>query len=496
MNFSALSRHGAFVVVLVFYGAILALQFNHGLASGDGHGIVRATQALLNGGQLEVSRPPGHPTTEFYLFGAIGWILQKGVGVEFDDQVFLVCQAAGALATLVIFYNLLYRLGATRGRALLATICLAFSAQFFFNAVDGEEFDFGLLFLLVAVRFLVVPAAKPLFTRLSLSIFCFALATGCRPELVFAAVIFPIYCLIKPELGRRYALFSLALLAIAVSVVWMPILLMGIRAPYTAGMNLRESILGGVYRIVFQAFTPPVFLLLCWTLISALREWSRQIQSPNFVFTISCLAPVTFLAVFFLHPSKAAHLLVALPFLLLLAVDRSPALVLALAFFTLLGTVVNIDIFKDRQLVRPFFVPGTYFQAVHQKPYYRLDYLRKLLEQCENRPAVIIGNAWPWDFEYHVERANLPLHEKDLHGEIKKDIPAFLSSGEHCIFLPPEAAYEGALLSEWQRKGYAMKMDAKLYRTLFARYDVHSALSATPADASGVPFSFFTFPDR
>src|SRR5207248_6003193 len=46
-------------------GAILALQFNHGLASGDVHGILRTTQALLNGGQLAVSPPPGHPTTEF-----------------------------------------------------------------------------------------------------------------------------------------------------------------------------------------------------------------------------------------------------------------------------------------------------------------------------------------------------------------------------------------------------------------------------------------------
>jgi hypothetical protein len=496
MNFSALSRHGAFVVLLVFYGAILAFQFNHGLASGDGHGIVRTTQALLNGGQLEVSRPPGHPTTEFYLFGAVGWILQKGFGVEFDDTVYLVCQAIGALATLIIFYNLLSRLGATRLRALLATVCLAFSVQFLFNAVDGEEFDFGLLFLLVAVRLLIVPTVPPNFGRLSLSIFSFALATGCRPELVFAIIIFPIYCLLKPEFGRKCALMSVALSAIAVSIVWLPILLMGIRAPYTAGMNLRESILGGVYRIIFQAFTPAVFLLLCWTLITALGDWPRQIKSRNFIFTTSCIVSVIFFAAFFLHPSKAAHLLVALPFLLLLAVNRSLALVMALAVFTLLGAVVNIDIFKDRQLVRPFFVPGSYFQAVHQKPYYRLSYLRKLFDQCENRPAVIIGSAWPWDFEYHVERASLALHEKDLHGEIHKDIPAFLSAGDHCIFLPPDAAYEGALLSGWQRKGYAMKMDAKLYRTLFARYDVHSALSATPADASGVAFSFFYFPDR
>src|SRR5207244_7482954 len=127
MNFSALSRHGAFVVLLLFYGAILALQFNHGLARGDGHGIVRATQALLNRGQLDVSRPPGHPTTEFYLFGATGWILQKVFGVEFDDKVYLVCRLLLEIKNIIIYYNLLCHLGATRVRAFLAGLCLAVS---------------------------------------------------------------------------------------------------------------------------------------------------------------------------------------------------------------------------------------------------------------------------------------------------------------------------------------------------------------------------------
>src|SRR5438034_3544934 len=246
MNLSALCRHGAFIAFLVFYGTLLAFQFDHGLASGDGHGIMRATQALLNGGQLEVSRPPGHPTTEFYLFGATGWILQKVFGVEFDDIVYLVCQSAGAVAILIIFYNLLCHLGAIRVCALLAAICLAFSTQFLFNAVDGEEFDFGLLFLLVAVRLLVVRPGTPNFTPLSLSIFCFALATGCRPELVFAAIIFPIYCLLNSKLGWKYAFITVALTGMAVVIVWLPVLLLGIRAPYIAGMNSRAFVFGGL----------------------------------------------------------------------------------------------------------------------------------------------------------------------------------------------------------------------------------------------------------
>jgi hypothetical protein len=491
MNFSALSRHGALIVFLVFYGALLATQFNHGLASGDGHGVVRATQALVNGGQIEVSRPPGHPTTEFYLFGASGWTLLKIFGIEFGDQGYLVWQAIAALATLIVFYELLHRLGAPRLRAFLATLCLAFSTQFFLNAVDGEEFIFGLLFLLIAIRLLVAPTAPANFGRLLLSIFCFALATGCRPELAFVGIIFPIYCLLSPKLGWKYALASIALSALTMLIVWLPILSIGIRVPYTAGMNFRESILGGVYRIIFQAFTPPVFLLLSWVLITALRDLREQMESKNFVFTMSCLVPLIFLAVFFLHPSKAAHLLVALPFILLLAVSRSLSLLLTLAFFTLLGSVVNIDIFKDRQLVRPFLVPGSYFQAVRQKPYYKLDYLRKVLGQCDNRPSIIIGDAWPWDFEYHIDRGDLPVREKDLHGEIKRDIPAFFSTGDRCLFLPPDAAYENGLLQEWKQKGYAMKMDAKLYRTLFARYDVRSAFSATTADVGGVAFGLF-----
>jgi hypothetical protein len=490
MNLSALSRHGAVILVLVVYGALLAFQFNHGLASGDGHGIVRTVQTLLNRGQVEVSRPPGHPVTELYLFGAIGWVLRNVFSTDFGDETYLVCQAVAALLTLIVFYELLIRLGVNRFRSVLATICLAFSAQFFFNSVDGEEFVFGLLFLLISVRFLVACDSQGIFA-LSLSIFCFAFATGCRPELVFAAILFPIFCQFHSKLGWKYALVTIPFAALAIFVVWLPIVFVGIREPYTAGMNLRESILGGIYRVVFQAFTLPVLLLLCWVLITALFRLQTQIDSRNFVFTISCVLPMVFIAVFFLHPSKAAHLLVVLPFLLVLAVGRSLALLLALTLLTLLGSMASLDIFKDRQLARPYFTSGSYFQAVRQKPYYKLNYLREISNQCESRPSVIIGNAWPWDFEYHIERNNSSLREKELHGKIKRNIPEFFSSGEHCIFLPPDAAYESALLAEWHQKGYEMKMDATLYRTLFARYDLRSAPGAGAAEIGGVPFNLF-----
>src|SRR5882762_9866717 len=163
-----LSRHAAFIVVLVVYATLLAVQIDHGLASGDGHGAVRSVQTLLLDGKIDVSRPPGHPTTELYFFGAGGWILLKVFGIEFGDKIYLIGQAIAALATLIVFYELLSRIGASRVRAVLATICLACSAQFLFNALDGEEFNFGLLFLLTSVRLLIPAPAN--FLRLLLSI--------------------------------------------------------------------------------------------------------------------------------------------------------------------------------------------------------------------------------------------------------------------------------------------------------------------------------------
>ena len=50
-------------LVLAIYIAMLASQLGHGLASLDGHAIVKVTRQLVDQQRLEVSRPPGHPTT-------------------------------------------------------------------------------------------------------------------------------------------------------------------------------------------------------------------------------------------------------------------------------------------------------------------------------------------------------------------------------------------------------------------------------------------------
>ena len=46
------------------------------------------------------------------------------------------------------------------------------------------------------------------------------------------------------------------------------------------------------------------------------------------------------------------------------------------------------------------------------------------------------------------------------------------------VFLSPRSSLRDRFAqSQWQKKGYAMKTDARLDRTLFTRYEVRSVLS-------------------
>jgi hypothetical protein len=487
--------HSVFAVFLLAYAVILFQQLDHGLASLDAHAIVKVTRELVDNHHIEVSRPPGHPTTEFYLLGAIAWVLRHAFDLEFTDKFYLALQALGGIAALCLFYELLWRLETPLWKAFTASVCLALSAQYFSNTVDGEEFVFAVLFLVLSIRLLIVkePSAS-VRLRLFLSISSFGLATGCRPEAVFAGFLFPVYCLLRPNLGWRYALISILLQAVMIAVVWLPVVIIGLHPPYTAGMNARESILGGCYRLVFQCFTVPVFLIFCWIVFQSIREWPHRVKNPfpqNFIFIISCMASVIFCLALFLHASKPAHVIFVVPFVLLLATQLSSGLIVSLALLTILGCFVSVDIFKERQLLPPFPVAGTYFQATRQKPYYRLPYLRQVLQQNNGAQAIIIADAWRWDFEYHIKHGTLALREEtvdDLEGNL---LPIFLPPDDVSIVLPRDGALHDRLLENWQTRGYPMKMDSTLYRTLFARYDV-TAPRVNRAQVGNISFELFS----
>lgn len=454
---------GAFIVA---YFAVCLSQINHGMASLDAHGIIRVVQTLIENHKIDISRPPGHPTTEFYIFGAIGWLLHL-FGHAFTERVYLLGQAVTAAATLVLFYELLRRMNVRSWPACLVVICLGFSAQFFANAIDGEEFIYALFFVLAATRFLI---AEP--PRLFMSILAFAIATGCRPEIIFAAVIYPIYFACA-RTDRRRVIFAIAALALALAVMWLPVLITGVHAPYNENMNLKQALLVGGYKLIFQCFGIAVFGLLLVVLARACLQLRKRWPAafPKNLFTaFACILPLLFFTLFFRYPTKSAYVLAALPFLLIVATESRP-LLLAIAVFSAIELSVKIDIFKDRQLTAPFLTCGSGIAAIEQKPFYRLEYLRAAGVQCGKEQTLVIADAAPWDFEYHIRRGTFPAEEKR---DALQKIPAFIPrDASGCVMMPRDAAYVREMIENWRAHGYKVKMDAALYRTAFGRYDIN-----------------------
>ena len=507
---------GVFITFIAVYSSLLAIQLGHGLASLDAHAIVKVTRGLVNQHQLEVSRPPGHPTTETYLFPAVAWLLRAVFNAEFDERVYLIFQALAGIAAVCVFYLLLRRLEIEQWKATLACVCLGLSPQFFDNAVDGEEFLFAIFFLTVSLYLLVRRHEQPpTLQRLLGSIVCFALATGCRPEVIFAAFIIPLYAALHPAGSWRRMFTSLLGEACAVVIVWLPILFVGLRWPYTAGMNVRESILGGGYRLVFQCFTLPVFVLICWVLFQSVRKWRQRATErfpQNFIFLVSCITPAVFFAALFLHASKPAHVLFALPFLLILAVRRSIGLLVTWTALTLIGCFVTVDIFNERQLVGPHLVPGSYFQTIHEKPFYRLEYLQRAASNCGEAPTAVIADLWPWDFEYHIAHRTFVAREETLPDTSNSPVTAFSVASAasrwngspaqtvdqrpmpQCLLLPRVAALQEKVIENVNSRGYAIKMDATLYRTLFARYHI-TPLAITEGKIGNVAVQLFFPPN-
>jgi len=249
------------------------------------------------------------------------------------------------------------------------------------------------------VRYLVVRPGTASFTRLSLSNLCFSRS---RPVAGLSsssrAIIFPIYWPARIETRLEVAFYHRRANRNGGRHRLASVLLLAIRAPYNRGMNLRESILGGVYRIIFQAFTPPVFLLLCWVLITAVRDLRKQWNRKTCDLYDVGVVPLFFLAVFFFAPFQSRALARRFAFLLLLAVRPISGLTsLLLRFLHLLGAgAVAYRHLQDRQINAPVLHIGKLFQSRPSKAVLPIELTFGNFRPVPNHPAVIISNAMAW----------------------------------------------------------------------------------------------------
>lgn len=486
----------------MLFTALVLPTVGEGVSSWDSHKIQVAVRALLDGGTVMLSRPPGHPTTEFFLFGGIGWVVERWLGGRFNETLFLTMQWLVALGVAAMGYAWLRRTGLAAVKALLVVSALLFSPQFLDQTVNGEEILYALLFLFSALFVLAGGAAEKLSgRRIAAAIALFALAVGCRAEFVLCGAVFLPVALIQRGVrdGRTWTL-AVAGSVVAVALVWSPVLPViwrdGSRAGDVADIHGAPVILVWGYKVIFRSFGFPVSLVLVAAsllalkdLVRAARPWAKR----EWMVLGVLLLVAMLLGLFLWQPGKPAYMLVCLPFLLWLVAQRAKGWLVGVAALTAIGACVGVDIFRDRELTKPHLVPGAYRAAIGEKPARRLAYITQLARTEVARKSAIVGDAWSWVYEHHLERGNWPARRERLQSI---GIGGYRLEGDpERIVLPREATFLREPLRRAHEAGYEIVMDRTLWRTLYARYQV-TLVTGDQAMIGRIPVRLVDVDDR
>jgi hypothetical protein len=484
-RFARLASHGWAIAVLLGFTALVLPTVGDGTGSFDSHDIIRSVRGLLDRHEIIISRPPGHPVSEIYLLGSAGWLLEHAFGGRFAETAFLSLQWLAAVITGAIFYGWLVRGSGSRLGATLALICLLLSPQFFQQTVDGDEFIFGLLFLLGAVSLLdLAGGSVPRWGRLTGSIVLFALATGCRPEFVLCgAVLFPLQLILWRIRDWRTWVGTAGAVIVVVTIVWLPILLShGLPKPLDMGLTLKDAILAWGYKLVFVCFGFPTSLALLATLLAVghvvyhRRDPARP-GDPTASIAMLLLA-LLFVGVFVFLPGKPAYALSSLPFLLWLTARwLRPAVLVGLAALTLANACVGIDVFVGRKLSAPYLTPGAVASALGGKAAHQLPYLQGLVKVPVGPKSAVLGGAWSWACAYHAERGGFPATAHPL--PIDGPTPYALHGSPDHLFLPRESIWWTNQIHQLHLAGYEIVVDRLVWRTVYARYAVNQTVGDT-----------------
>lgn len=471
--------------ILAVFTVLVLPTVGGGVGSWDSQKIQVAVRALLDHRVVMLSRPPGHPTTEFFLFGGVGWLGEKMGWGTFNTTVFLVLQWATALLLGVVFYGWLRRSGVVAGRAMLAVFALMFSPQFLDQAVNGEEILFGMFFVWSGLFVLEGEEMGVLSgRRIAAAVSLFALAIGCRAEFVLcAAIVLPLTLVRRGVRELRVWLLTAAGTAAAVLLVWLPVLPViwrdGSRAADVADILGAPVLLIWGYKVLFHSFGFPACLVLAAIGVLSVGSLVAGLRARR-AFDLRVLSAVlivaVFLGLFLFQPGKPAYVLVCLPFLLWLTARQHFGWLLTVAVLTAIGTWVQVDIFRGRNLATPHLVAGAYQAAVGGKPVNQLNYLKALSAVDVTRKSAVVGDAWTWVFEYHLEHGSWRGEARTF---VRRGGRAYVpADGPERVLLPREVTFGPGVLRRFHEEGYEIVMDRELWRTVYARYE----LAAPPTD--------------
>jgi hypothetical protein len=270
-----------FLAIILIYSAYTVPFLSSGLISDDAHGVINCVNKLVNHGTYAPSRPPGHPSSEIYLFLPLSLILKTAFNKPFDWFVYNCVQYIGGIFTLVIFFILMKQLTTDRIRLAFATLTLALSTGYFRNSIDGEEFIFAMGCLLAAIYLTIKPSAIVAKGNYSIWVpILLALGTGFRPELIFSiGCFYAVLFFLRPH--KNGFIKNIFLQLIFILLVWLPVLWghSGLQPPFPLEQNFLSRLESTTYKLLFSAFSLPVFIVLCFIFFNGVRKlyYDRQL---------------------------------------------------------------------------------------------------------------------------------------------------------------------------------------------------------------------------
>ncbi len=332
-------------------------------ADADAWKVARAADRLWHTGIYEPSRLPGNPLHEI----AMAPMVESGRAPLANGLTL-----AASMLVLVVWYRLAKQ---TTRFPLLSTAGLAFVPVFWISSDTTIDYNWSLLFLLLALTAIFNKRAV-------LAGICLGVAVGFRPTNAAAGLPLLTFLFLQEESPERVALFLLSAVAVSAAAFSPLIIRYGIPVwIQETRLEMSDIHFTLIERLQFFGYRSlysigPLAAVCAVAILTLRRRIAFMVfRERDALFVTSLVGVVTYLLLFLGYPLERSYLLPAVPFLLIL-VDRLATRNLYILFACSLISFafLNPDVVVHQGVVG---TPGLNFHR------------GLVLEDCEKRTAML-----------------------------------------------------------------------------------------------------------
>jgi hypothetical protein len=319
--------------LLIFLSRLPFLSAGYG-SEEDAAGMVMTARHIAQSGVYEYSRLPGHPVPELL------YACMSGSGPLYMNLVTAAISTAG-----IIFFMLALKKAGLTGY-LSAGWALAFTPAVYIASTNVMDYTWAMAFILLSFYFIITK--KPAQAGMALGI-----AIGCR--ITSAVIALPFLFTLYDKENKKMFVVNAFRFCMTAAISGIIIFLPAINRYGTGFLDFYETIypsfLKAFYKFTFAVYGTAGIIILAFVKIKILRKlWKRKRIIPDAnrkLVWMSLSATAVYCILFWYLPEKAAFMIPAVPFIivlvLLLAGNRSLQSVAICLFISCFFAGINLS---------------------------------------------------------------------------------------------------------------------------------------------------------